>query len=60
MTRYFYKGEEISHTHFIFILRCAGINGGRKLTAYEALVKCAEIGKVKAIEILKDLEVIKK
>ncbi|WP_165157766.1 hypothetical protein [Parabacteroides sp. ZJ-118] len=60
MTTYIYKGEEISKTQFLLILRNAGINGGRKLSAYEALVKCAELGKEKAIKILNDLEVIEK
>ena len=58
MTTYIFKGEEINHSTFLFILRSAGINGGRKISAYEALVKSAELGKSKAVEILNNLEII--
>ena len=60
MTTYIYKGQSISHIRFISILRYAGINGGHRLSAYEALVKCASLGKEKAIKILNDHEVIEK
>lgn len=60
MTTYIFKGQKINHSTFLFILRSAGINGGRKLSAYEALVKCANLGKLEAIEILNNLEVVGK
>lgn len=58
MTTYIYRGQEISHTRFISILRAAGINGGRKLSYLEVLTREVEKGNQKAIEILNNLEVI--
>lgn len=58
MTKYIYKGEEISHTRFITICQMAGIMGGRKKSHYEKLVEMAEQGNERAQAILNDLEVV--
>ena len=57
MTKYIYKGEEISHTRFITICQMAGIMGGRKKSHYQKLVEMAEQGNEKAAEILDNMEV---
>ena len=57
MTKYIYKGEEISHTRFITICQMAGIIGGRKKSHYQKLVEMAEQGNEKAAEILGNMEV---
>ena len=57
MTKYIYKGEEISHTRFITICQMAGIMGGRKKSHYQKLVEMAEQGNEKASDILGNLEV---
>jgi hypothetical protein len=57
MTKYIYKGEEISHTRFITICQMAGIMGGRKKSHYQKLVEMAEQGNEKAADILGNLEV---
>lgn len=59
MTKYIYKGEEISHTRFITICQMAGIMGGRKKSHYQKLVEMAEQGNEKAADILGNLEVKK-
>ena len=59
MTKYIYKGEEISHTRFITICQMAGIMGGRKKSHYQKLVEMAEQGNDKAADILSNLEVKK-
>lgn len=58
MTTYIYKGQKISHTKILSLLRSAGIYGGNKLSHYEALVKAAENGNERATYILRDLKVI--
>lgn len=57
MTTYIYKGEKISHSKLLMLLRSANVYGGNKLSHYEALVKAAENGNERAINILRDLEV---
>lgn len=44
MTTYIYKGQKISHSKILSLLRSAGIYGGNKLSYYEVLVKAAENG----------------
>jgi hypothetical protein len=56
MTKYIYKGEEISHTRFITICQMAGIIGGQK-SHYQKLVEMAEQDNEKAADILSNLEV---
>lgn len=55
MNTYIYKGKEISHRIFITMLHFAGIDGGNKQTYYQSLLKQAEKGNKKAIEIVKNL-----
>lgn len=57
MTTYIYKGEKISHSKLLMLLRSSHVYGGNKLSHYEALVKAAENGNEKATNILRDLEV---
>lgn len=57
MTQYIYNGTDISHISFISLCQRNGINGGRKMSHYEKLVKMAEEGNQKAIDLLKNLEV---
>lgn len=57
MTTYIYKGEKISHSRLLMLLRSAHVYGGNKLSHYEALVKAAENGNERATNILSDLEV---
>ncbi|WAX06739.1 hypothetical protein BK649P1_00036 [Bacteroides phage BK649P1] len=57
MTTYIYKGEKISHSKLLMLLRSAHVFGGNKLSHYEALVKAAENGNERATNILRDLEV---
>lgn len=57
MTTYIYKGEKISHSKLLMLLRYAHVYGGNKLSHYEALVKAAENGNERATNILRDLEV---
>ena len=59
MTKYIYKGEEISHTKFLTICQMAGVMGGRKKSHYEKLVEMAEQGNERAQAILNDLKVVK-
>lgn len=56
MTTYIYKGQKISHSKVLSILRSAGIYGGNKLSHYEVLVKAAENGNERATYILRDLK----
>jgi hypothetical protein len=58
MTTYIYKGQKISHSKILSLLRSAGIYGGNKLSHYEVLVKAAENGNERATYILRDLKVI--
>lgn len=58
MTTYIYKGQKISHSKILSLLRSAGIYGGNKLSHYESLVKAAENGNERATYILRDLKVI--
>ena len=55
MTTYIYKGQKISHSKILSLLRSAGIYGGNKLSYYEVLVKAAENGNERATYILRDL-----
>lgn len=57
MTTYIYKGEKISHSKLLMLLRSAHVYGRNKLSHYEALVKAAENGNERATNILRDLEV---
>lgn len=57
MTTYIYKGEKISHSKLLMILRSAHVFGGNKLSHYEDLVQAAERGNERAANILRDLEV---
>lgn len=57
MTTYIYKGEKISHSKLLMLLRSAHVFGGSKLSHYEALVQAAENGAERATNILRDLEV---
>ena len=52
-----YKGKEIRHTEFIGLCKAIGVNGGRRKTYYQKLVEMAGNGNIKAVELLKDLEV---
>lgn len=56
MTTYIYKGQKISHSKVLSILRSAGIYGGNKLSYYEVLVKAVENGNERATYILRDLK----
>ena len=58
MTKYIYKGQEISHTKFLTICQMAGVMGGRMKSHYEKLVEMAEQGNERAQAILNDLEVV--
>jgi hypothetical protein len=58
MTTYIYKGEKISHSKLLMLLRSACVFCGNNLSHYEALVKAAENGNKKAANILRDLDVI--
>lgn len=58
MTTYIYKGQKISHSKILSLLRSAGIYGGNKLSHYEALIKAAENGNERATYILRDLKAI--
>lgn len=57
MTRYFYKGKEINHLEFIYIMRQNGLPSGWRKSHYEHLKELAENGNAKAIEILQNLKV---
>ena len=57
MTTYIYKGENISHSKLLMLLRSAHIYGGNKLSHYDALVQADENGNERATNILKDLKV---
>lgn len=57
MTTYIYKGEKISHSKLLMLLRSAHVYGGNKLSHYEALVKASDNGNERATNILRDLEV---
>lgn len=59
MTKYIYKGKEITHLDFISIMKRAGLNSGWRKSHYEHLCDRAEMGDQRAVEILKDLQVIK-
>ena len=58
MTKYLFKGEEISHTRFLSICRQAGLQNPRKLSMHEQLKKLAAEGNERAIYLMNDLEVI--
>lgn len=57
MTTYIYKGEKISHSKLLMLLRSAHIYGGNKLSHYEALVQAAENGDERATNIIRYLKV---
>lgn len=57
MTTYIYKGEKISHSKLLMLLRSVHIYGGNKLSHYEVLIREAENGNERATNILRDLEV---
>lgn len=58
MTTYIYKGQKISHSKILSLLRSAGIYGGNKLSHYESLVKAAENGNEMAVYIFRGLKVM--
>lgn len=58
MTTYIYKGQKISHSKILSLLRSAGIYGGNKLSHYEYLVKAAENGNEMAVYIFRGLKVM--
>ena len=58
MTKYLFKGEEISHTRFLSICRQAGLQNPRKRSMHEQLKMLATEGNERAIGILNDLNVI--
>ena len=57
MATYIYKGEKISHSKLLILLRSAHIYGGNKLSHYDVLMREAEKGNERATNILRDLEV---
>ena len=57
MTKYIYKGKEISHISFIKLMSDAGIQSGWRMSHYEHLTKLAAKGNSKAQELLKNLEI---
>lgn len=57
MTTYIYKGEKISHSKLLILLRSAHIYGGNKLSHYDVLMREAEKGNERATNILRYLEV---
>lgn len=59
MTTYIYKGEKISHSKLLMLLRSVHIYGGNKLSHYEALMREAEKGNERAINIMINLELKK-
>lgn len=59
MTKYIYKGKEISHLDFLSLMRNAGIASGWRKSNYEHLVELARKGNGEAIEILTNLRVEK-
>lgn len=59
MTRYTFKGKEISHIDFIAICRKAGIHPKRKKTYFQRLEIEFVKGNRKATEIMNDLRVCK-
>ena len=58
MAKYLFKGEEISHTHFLSICRQAGLQNPRKRSMHEQLKALAANGNEQATNILNDLEVV--
>lgn len=58
MTKYIYKGKEISHTRFLALCQRNGINGGRKKSHLQKLKEMAELGNMKAIDILDSLQCV--
>lgn len=57
MATYIYKGKNIRHSKLLMLLRSAHIYGGNKLSHYDVLMREAEKGNERAINILRDLEV---
>ena len=58
MTKYIYKGKEISHMAFISLCRNACLTSGYRCSHYDHLVDMAFQGNKRAVEILNDLQVI--
>ena len=59
MTKYIFKGIEISHSRFVTICKMVGVNGGRKKSHLQVLCETAQRGNQKAKDILDNLEVVK-
>lgn len=59
MTTYIYKRENISHSKLLMLLHSAHIYGGNKLSHYEALMREAEKGNERMINIMINLELKK-
>lgn len=58
MTTYIYKGEKITHTRFITLMRSAGMESGYRKSHYEHLEEQAAKGNKKAEALLNDLQII--
>ena len=58
MTKYLFKGKEISHTRFLSICRQAGLQNPRKRSMHKQLETLAAAGNKRAAGILKELKVI--
>lgn len=58
MTKYIYKGKDITHTAFISLCRSAGLLSGYRSDQYSHIINQAFQGNKKAVEILNELQVI--
>lgn len=58
MTKYIYKGKDITHTAFISLCRSAGLLSGHHTEQYSHILNEAFKGNSKAVEILNELQVI--
>lgn len=59
MTKYYYKGKEISHLEFLRMMREIGLTSGYRVSHYQHLCDMAEKGNEKAMSLLADLRVEK-
>lgn len=58
MTKYIFKGKEISHTSFLSLCRKAGLQNPRNRSIYNQLQTLAEKGNWLAANIQRNLKVI--
>ena len=58
MTKYIYKGRDITHTAFISLCRKAGLLSGHNKNQHSHIIEQAFKGNSKAVEILNNLQVI--